>query len=99
MKYLLLILILSACTKSFPTPSDELILTSQTCVVQYTIYRITSHPTDSLEFVLKDILDCRYQKERRHRISPGFYELQITNTTWTKKIRFWKKAVKFGLLI
>jgi hypothetical protein len=66
-------------------------------VVQYTFYRITSSTPDSLEFVLKDILDCRYRKEKRHRLSTGIYELQSTNTNPAKKIRFWKKAVGMNL--
>jgi hypothetical protein len=92
MKYFILILTLSACSKSIPTPSDELIITSNQCIVQYTLYRITSNTPDSLQFVLKDVLDCRFEKERRCRIEPGDYELHAYYYLGVKEIRFLKKA-------
>lgn len=73
MKYLILILLCYSCSKETETPSDEVIITSNRCFVKYSIYRVTDNDLDSLQFILNDILDCEYENERQHFLTPGYY--------------------------
>jgi len=97
MKYILIICLLLSCSKQIPSPSDELIITSEKCFVKYTIYRIIDGPIDSLRFQVSGIIDCNYSRIGRHRIPEGRYLLESVSGGISKRVFFQKRKVRLGV--